>query len=144
MRLLAIAAAICAFALPAFVQAKGTVRVQQSDGSVQIYRNATIRVVGRTLHITTADKKGTLIITEAACSHIGALLRCLPYRYILQQNGAHALDFQRGTVYYNPTSAKEQLSHSSMQIEPNGVLMSLVSKKGTYLTLTGTLDGRSS
>lgn len=144
MRLLTIAVAICAFALPAVAQAKGTVRVQQSDGSVQIYRNATIRVAGRTLQIMTADKKGSLIIAEAACSHVGALLRCLPYRYVLQQNGAHLLDFERGTVYFNPTSARQQLSHSSTQIEPNGVLMAVVSKKGTYVTLTGTLDGRSS
>jgi hypothetical protein len=131
-----------ALALPSAVDAKGTVRVQQSDGSVDLYDNVTIMVVGNTLQVTTADGKGTIVINDSACSYVGQLMRCLPYRYVLKQNGEHALDFQYGTIYYNPTQTKQQLSHSSTQLEPQGILLSVKSKKGTYVTLSGKLDGR--
>jgi hypothetical protein len=133
---------VLALMLPAVCGAKGTVRVQQSNGSVQLYDNATIEVVGKTLQITSADGKGTLIINDAACSYIQKLMRCLPYHYVLQQNGTHPLDFERGTIYYNPTQTRQQMSFSSTQLEPQGVLIAVKSKKGTYVTVTGKLDGR--
>ncbi|MGZ3505838.1 MAG: hypothetical protein ACXVAC_18985 [Vulcanimicrobiaceae bacterium] len=117
-------------------------RVQQSNGSVQLYDNATIEVVGKTLQITTANGKGTLVINDAACSYVEKLMRCLPYHYVLQQNGTHQLDFEHGTIYYNPTQTKQQMTFSSTQLEPEGVLIAVKSKKGTYVTITGTLDGR--
>ena len=127
---------------PFATDAKGTVRVQQSDGSVQLYENATIAVVNKTLQIATADGKGTIIINDAACSYVGKLMRCLPYRYALEQDGTHQLDFEYGTIYYNPTDTKQQLTYSSQTLEPQGVLIAVKSKKGTYLTVTGTLDKR--
>ncbi|MBV8244839.1 MAG: hypothetical protein JOZ38_02855 [Candidatus Eremiobacteraeota bacterium] len=132
----------CAVLIPCVAEAKGTVRVQQSDGSVQVYRDVTLRVVGKTLQITTADSKGTLVITDAACSFVDALMRCLPYHYTLVQNGAHLLDFEYGTVYYNPTKTKQTLRYSSTQLEPDGVLAAVKSKRGTYVSISGTLDGR--
>ncbi len=121
--------------------ATGTMRVQQNDGSVRVYQNATIKVSQKTLRITSADKKGTIVIDKAACSFIGQVMRCLPYSMTLDQGGgAHPLDFQRGTVYINPTTTKQPLPLTSKQLEPNGIMLSLTTKIGTVVDLTGTID----
>ncbi|HTZ55294.1 MAG TPA: hypothetical protein VMB20_09535 [Candidatus Acidoferrum sp.] len=127
-------------AMPIFAQAKGTMRVQQADGSVQLYENVNIAVAGRQLLIETANKKGTLIIDRAAC-FVEGVMRCIPDRVQLKQNGKQlSLDFERGTVYFNTTDAKQTLRYSSTQLPPGGVLGSLKSPKGTYVTWSGTLD----
>ena len=126
--------------MPIFAQAKGTMRVQQSDGSVQLYDNVNLAVSGRQLLITTSNKKGTLIVDEAACSFVEHVMSCIPERVRLKQNGTQPLDFDRGTVYFNRTDTKQQLKYSSTQLPPNGVLGSLKSPKGTYVTWSGTLD----
>ena len=129
------------FGVASAVDAKGTVRVQQSDGSTQVYNNVTLRIVGQTLRITSEDGKGTLVVTKAACSFEGDLMRCLPDELVLQQGGSeHTLDFQRGTIYYNNTAAKQQLSLSSTQVPPNGILGLLLTKKGTIIAVSGVVD----
>jgi len=121
--------------------AKGTVTVQQSDGSTQTYNNVSIVIANKTLRITTADGVGTLVIDKAACSYVGNLQMCLPYSMTLDQGGgSHPLDFQRGTVYANLTDSKQPLSQSSMQLPPNGIMLSLTTKIGTIVNLTGTID----
>lgn len=129
---------------PMPAQAKGTVRVQQANGSVQTYDGVTFRVKGRTMLIQTNDKAGTLIINDAACSlRENKILTCLPYAMSLQQGGeTRALDFQHGTIYYNKSSEKQTLSYSSTQLPPNGILGMLRSGKGTYVSFSGTLDSR--
>jgi len=57
-----------------------------------------------------------------------------------QGGGSHPLDFQRGTVYANLTDSKQPLSQSSMQLPPNGIMLSLTTKIGTIVNLTGTID----
>lgn len=121
--------------------ASGTVRVQQVNGSVQTYPNSTFVVEGKTLRLTTADKKGTLVITDAACSFDGKLMRCLPYNVILKQGGSYQIPLRSGTIYYNPTGQVQTLSYSSSQIGPKGVLGTMHTVHGTYVTITGTLDG---
>ncbi|MGB6986825.1 MAG: hypothetical protein WBD74_12695, partial [Candidatus Aquilonibacter sp.] len=79
-------------ALPLFAQAKGTMRVQQSDGSVQLYDNVNLAVTGRQLLITTSNNKGTLIIDEAACTVAAGVTTCIPERVRLRQNGTQPLD----------------------------------------------------
>ena len=135
--------ALLLLSLSCIAQAKGTVRVQKADGSVQVYPNASFKVVSKTLHITTGDKAGTLIITEAGCS-LGAnkVLMCLPYSMVLVQDGTHPLDFQRGTVYYNKSDSTQTLSMSSTQLPPNGLTGLLISQRGTYVSFSGTLDAR--
>jgi hypothetical protein len=129
------------FCLASVADAKGTVRVQQSDGSTQVYSNVTLRIVKQTLRITTADGKGTLIVTKAACSFEGDLMRCLPYELVLDQGGGeHPLDFEKGTLYWNQTGTKQQLSLSSTQVPPNGVLGLLLTKKGTIIAISGVID----
>jgi hypothetical protein len=121
--------------------AKGTVRVQQANGSVSVYSGVSIRVANKTLRVTSADGKGTLIIDKAACFSDGQLERCLPYSIQLSQNGkTHPLDFKTGTVYVNLTATKQQLPMSSTQIPPKGILMALQTKIGTYVSLSGTID----
>lgn len=127
------------FVVPIVAQANGTMRVQQADGSVQLY-DVTLAVSGRQLLITTSNKKGTLIVDEAACSFDSRVMTCIPERVRLRQNGTVPLDFERGTVYFNKTNATQQLKYSSTQLPPNGVLGSMKSPKGTYVTWSGTLD----
>ena len=121
--------------------ATGTVRVQQDDGSVQVYKDAMIVVSNKTLRITTADKKGTLIIDKAACSYVGEVMRCLPNSMSLDQGGGlHPLDFQRGTVYLNATDDRQPLPLTSKQLPPRGIMLSLTTRIGTIVDVTGTID----
>ena len=122
--------------------AKGTMKVQQADGSVQVYNDVEIRAGNKQLKVTTADGKGTLRIDRAACQTVGELLRCLPYDMILTQNGkTYALDFQQGVVYVNKTKEKHNLPLSSTSVPPNGILMGISTKIGTFASMTGTIDG---
>jgi hypothetical protein len=121
--------------------ATGTVRVQQRDGSVQIYSGVRIVVRNDSMSITSHDGKGTLLIGKAACSKVADLIRCLPYDATLEQNGKAArIALQTGTVWLNPTDAEQPLSHSSAQLPPHGVLLAVKTRAGTYVSLTGILD----
>ena len=71
---------------PAF--ADGTLRSQESDGTVRVYQNVSIKVVNHTLRISTHDGKGTLIVSQAACSYVGDIKRCYPTKVSLEQGGA--------------------------------------------------------
>jgi hypothetical protein len=138
---LSICVCACTVATPSNAYAKGTVTVQQSDGSTQQYAGVTIRIISKTLRITTADGVGTLSIDRAACSYVGDLMMCLPYDMTLDQGGgSHPLDFQRGTVYLNLTDAKQQLPLSSTWLAPQGILLSLTTKIGTIVNMSGTID----
>ena len=125
----------------ASAEAKGLVKVQQADGSIQNYPDSTLYVVGKTLRITTADKKGTLVVTDAACTLADKLLKCLPYSVVLKQNGTYRIAITGGSIYFNPTHETLRLKYSSMQVQPNGVLGVMRSQHGTYVTISGKLDG---
>jgi hypothetical protein len=122
--------------------AKGMVRVQQADGSVQEYPNVTIKLVrNKALYLTTEDGKGTLVVYRAACSLVDKIQRCLPYSAELAQGGTtKPLDFKDGTVYGNLTDTKQTLPFSSTELPPNGILMLFKTKIGTYVTASGTID----
>ena len=121
--------------------ATGTMQVQQSDGSTQTYKNVSIVIGNKTLRLTTEDKKGTLLIDRAACYFVHKLMLCLPYSMTLDQGGgSQPLDFLKGTVYLNGTDEKLQLPASSQQLPPNGILLSLTTKIGTIVNLSGTID----
>lgn len=133
----------CVFALALPAYAKGTVTVQQSDGSIQEYPDSTIdysKSAGA-LTITTADHKGTLTIDQAACSYVGELFRCLLTHMYLTQNGKTSpLDFKTGTIYANTTGAKLTLPLSSQAVPPDGIVMALRTKAGTNISLIGIID----
>lgn len=121
--------------------ATGTARVQQHDGAVHTYRNVRIRIENKSMSITSRDGKGTITISKAACSVVGKLMRCLPYAAVLDQNGGtKPIAMRSGTVWLNPSDAKQQLPHSSTQLPPRGVLLSIQTRAGTYLSLNGTVD----
>jgi hypothetical protein len=122
-------------------RASGTAVVQQRDGSTKTYRNVFIRVNNDAMALTSSDRQGMLIIGKAACTHIGELVRCLPYDATLDQHGkSYHIVLQSGTVWLNPTMTAQPLSYSSAQLQPHGVLMSIHTKAGTFVSLTGTVD----
>ncbi len=121
--------------------ASGTALVQQRDGSVKIYRDVFMQIRNEELALTTADGVGTLVIGKAACTRVGQLVKCLPYDATLYQNGwKDRVKVASGTAWFNPTSTAQPLSHSSARIPPHGILLSMTSKAGTYLSVTGTVD----
>lgn len=143
MRSLALSVTCAVFlaALCAPADAKGTARVAQIDGTVQVYPNVAIRVVHQLLKITTNDGKGTLVISRAACSFVGELQECLPYTLTLYQSGkVRKLPFGSGIAYFNSTGSAKTLPHSTVQIPPHGMVMNLKTKIGTRLLVTGILD----
>jgi hypothetical protein len=130
---------LAALARPA--AAAGTAMVWQRDGSEKTYANVSVRLAREELALTTSDGMGTLVIGKAACTAAGVLVKCLPYDATLFQNGEKKrVVLRRGTVWLNPTSSNQLLPYSSAQIRPHGVLISITSKAGTYLSLTGTVD----
>lgn len=68
-----VAFAIC----PSRACATGTARIQRPDGSVSTYRNVRIGVQNQSMSITSSDGQGTVVISKAACSRVGELLRCI-------------------------------------------------------------------
>jgi hypothetical protein len=122
--------------------ATGTLRVQQSDGKVNVYPDVVIRLIShKALTITSADGKGVLKIDQAACSYAGLLRSCLLYHMEWIQAGElHPIDLVRGTIYVNLTGQKQQLPLSSTQLPPNGVLLAFLTKRGTNVSMTGTID----
>jgi hypothetical protein len=122
--------------------ATGTVLIQQKDGSTRTYQDVLVRIRNAELAVTTAAGDGTLVIGKDACGAVGKLLKCLPYDATLYQNGGkfHIALKPGGTVWLNPTSSKQPLPHSGAGLAAHGVLMSITSKKGTYVSLTGTID----
>jgi hypothetical protein len=139
---LAILAAALAVASPWSARAAGTVLVQQRDGSIKTYNNVRITVGNAQMEITSADGQGTLVLGKAACTKVGDLVRCIPYDATLFQNGLKMHIFvQSGTVWLNPTTSNQPLALSSAQLPPHGVLLSLHTRAGTYVSLTGTVDG---
>jgi len=125
---------------PVLASARGSVRIEQIDGSVKTYAGVHLRLSGGNLHIGSADGRGTLEVSHAACSYVGALQRCLPYALVLRQDGAHRITFDRGTIYFNLTDTPQPLPHSSKTVPPNGVLALLKTKRGTYISIAGRLD----
>ena len=142
-RVTAFAALATAFVLGAAAgaRAQGTLTIQHINQNADTYERVAVKVIHNTLNITSEDGKGTLIITQAACAYQGEIKVCLPTAVTLvQSGGAHALDLQRGTLYANMTDSMQWLPHSTTQLPPHGIVMSLLSGKGTYINLVGKID----
>ncbi|HTV93734.1 MAG TPA: hypothetical protein VMG98_13545 [Verrucomicrobiae bacterium] len=121
--------------------ATGTVRIQQRDGATKTYSSVRIVVFNESMAITSSDGQGTLILGKAACTKVGELLRCIPYDATLEQHGEVThIPLKYGTVWFNPSDDNQQLSYSSTQLPPRGVLLSIQTKAGTYVSLTGIVD----
>jgi hypothetical protein len=135
------AAALAALSLTAPAGATGTVRIAQPDGTTKTYTNVRIAIRDAAMAITSSDGQGTLVLGKAACTKVGELLRCLPYDATLLQNGTRLhVALASGTVWLNPSGTTQPMSHSSAQLPPKGVMLAVKTKRGTYVTLTGTVD----
>lgn len=136
--------AVLAFAVAALCRpagATGTVVIAQRDGSTKTYRDVGIRIRDAELAITSPDRQGMLVIGKAACMREGALVKCLPYDATLYQYGStFHVALKSGTVWLNPTASAQPLSFSSAHLQPRGVLLSVTTAKGTYMSLSGTID----
>ncbi len=131
--------ALIGSALPA--AAEGTTRIQQADGTIQIYRHVTMRLAGSTLWLRSGDRRGVLEVTSGACRYLGGLQRCLPYKTVYHDRGvAHTIALEHGAVYTNTTGAAVQLPHSGDRLGPHEVRVLLHTMRGTYVSVTGTLD----
>lgn len=139
---LSLLALIASFALStAAAGAVGTVTIAQADGTTNVYHDVVIKVIHSALYMTSADGKGTLVINRAACAYQGQLLVCLPTSATLVQAGATSpLDFRKGTVYVNDTDDPQQLTLSTTKVAPHSIVLSFTTKRGTYVSLTGTID----
>jgi hypothetical protein len=138
---------IAAFVLAAMAsplhpaRATGTATIQHPDGTQKTYENVRIVIWNESMAITSSDGKGTVVIGKASCTKIGELVRCLPWDATLFQNGEQLhIPLQSGTVWLNPATTTQQLSHSSTELPPHGVLLAVRTKRGTYVTLTGVVD----
>ncbi len=122
-------------------KATGTATVQQSDGTTKVYKNVVIAIRDQQMEVTTSDGVGTLVIGKAACTKVAQLVECLPYDATLYQGGHKVrIMLKSGTVWLNPTTSSQPLSMTSARIGPHGVLVSATTKRGTYFSLTGTID----
>jgi hypothetical protein len=132
-------------ALPERTLAGGVTRIQQPDGTDKSYSDVRIRFVGDNLWITSADRRGTLEVVDAACSLSGALRRCLANSLRLHQAGrVHDIDLDHGMVFANLTNQAQvmhlgQAGHNR-QLAANEVDVSVLTIHGTYITVHGTLD----
>ncbi len=135
------AVALFTFSSTLAARAEGTARIQQADGTVNVYQDVKIQIVHNTLAMTTADGKGTLMIYRAACAYQGDIYVCLPTGATLVQGGSvNPINIVRGTVYANLTDEMHQLSLSTMQMAAHSIMMAIKTKRGTYVTLSGTID----
>jgi hypothetical protein len=133
--------AALALATISTASAKGVTLVQQADGSVKTYVDVNIRMVGQTLWIQTADKKGVLKIVNGACSFTRAIERCLPYAVTLIQDGkSRQIAILHGTVFLNLTNTAQRMSLSSDELAPRTILALWHTVRGTYVTIKGKLD----
>lgn len=140
---LALVAAFSALATisPGAALANGVVRVQQSDGSVRQYPQTAMRWTGQTLWLHSADGKGVLEITTAACSDANNLVRCLPYAITLHQSGAkHPIAVANGTIYMNFSHESHHVPYSSESLASHHLLVAIRTQRGTYITVRGNVD----
>jgi hypothetical protein len=135
--------AVAAGFTPAPAHAAGILRLQKVDGSVRVYDPVALKYTKATgLVVTTRSGRDALIIKDAACSYVGdAIMRCLLDQASYEKNGTmNVLEFDSGTLYYNRSTSLQHLPRSTQGIPPKGVVVSIRSKRGTYISLTGTID----
>jgi hypothetical protein len=131
-------------ALVAPALATGTLKIQQSDNSVQTYTGVSMKIVNHTLMLTSSDKVSTVVISGGDCAKNADLVRCTGGGLTLQQDGkTHVVPFKSATFYFNLTDQDQALPLSTMKVGPHSVVFSAQTAKGTYITGNGTLDGES-
>jgi len=121
--------------------ANGTVRIQQSNGSVKTYSGVVMKVANKALTLISADGVSTVVISGADCAHNGDIIRCTGGGFRFLQDGeTHAVPFKSASFYYNPTDQDQTLSLSTMKVGPHSVVFAIETAKGTIITGNGKLD----
>ena len=122
--------------------ATGVVHFQRANGTSDSYPGATIHAARETgVSITSSDGKGVFHINTAACSFDGTLRRCFVTGVTLHQDGADkAIAIQTGTLYVNSTGSVQPLPNSKRHIPPFGLALTMLTDKGTVITVRGTID----
>jgi hypothetical protein len=139
--LLSITALAVATTAPAW--ATGTLKIQQNNNSISTYTNVGIKIVGKTLMLTSADKWSTVIISGGSCVDDNGLKRCNAKQLSMDEDGTmHVIPFVNATFYFNLTDGELMLPLSTIKIMPNSVIFSAKTDKGTYITGSGTIDGK--
>jgi hypothetical protein len=134
-------ALVAVFTAPAW--ATGTVRIQHNNDSVQTYTGVLLKIVGKTLILTSADGVSTVVISGVDCGDINTaeLVRCTGGKMSLQENGAtNNIPFKRATFYFNLTDQDKTLPLSTMKVGPHSVMFAAQTAKGTFITGDGRLD----
>jgi len=139
--LFGIAALALATTAPAW--ATGTLKIQQNNNSITTYTDVGIKIVGKTLMLTSADKWSTVIISGGSCVDDNGLKRCNAKQLSMDEDGTmHVIPFVNATFYFNLTDADVMLPLSTIKIAPNSVIFSAKTIKGTYITGSGSIDGK--
>ncbi|HTV93196.1 MAG TPA: hypothetical protein VMG98_15770, partial [Verrucomicrobiae bacterium] len=83
----------------------------------------------------------TFVINQSACAYVGMFEHCTPLRISLERGGTtRTLDIANGTVYINPTNDTQALPRSSTQLPPHGIMLTVQTKIGTYVSINGRID----
>lgn len=123
------------------VLAGGTVVIRQSDGHSDVYHDVTIKVIHGALFMTSADGKGTMVVHQAACSYQGNLMVCFPTAVTLVQAGQTSpISVRTGTIYVNSTDEPQQLALSTVKVPAHSIMLSMSTKRGTFVSLVGAID----
>jgi hypothetical protein len=139
--LFGIAALAMATTAPAW--ATGTLKIQQNNNSISTYTDVGIKIVGKTLMLTSADKWSTVIISGGSCVEDNGLKRCNAKQLSMDEDGTmNVIPFVNATFYFNLTDADVMLPLSTIKIAPNSVIFAAKTIKGTYITGSGTIDGK--
>lgn len=140
MKLTTFVFAAVVLSLTAPAAATGTIRIQQADDSVQTYTGVHMRIVNDTLTITSADNVSTVVISGTSCDKSAQPIMCKGGSISLREDGTHAIPFRSATFYFNMTDQEQQLPLSTVKVGPHSVIFVAHTKKGTFLTGSGTLD----
>jgi hypothetical protein len=93
--------------------------------------------------LTSADKWSTVIISGGSCVDDNGLKRCNAKQLSMDEDGTmHVIPFVSATFYFNLTDADVMLPLSTIKIAPNSVIFAAKTDKGTYITGSGTIDGK--
>lgn len=134
-------ALVLAFTAPAW--ATGTVRIQQNNDSVQTYTGVLLKIVNKTLTLTSADGVSTVVISGVDCGDVNTaeLIRCTGGKMSLQQDGTtNNIPFKHATFYFNLTDQDQTLPLSTVKLGPHSVMFAAQTAKGTFITGNGRLD----
>jgi len=121
--------------------ATGTVKIQQSDGSISTYSDVGLKITKTALYMTSSDKVSTVVVSGATCTKNDDMYRCTGGGMTLDEDGKpHTVPFKSATFYFNLTDQDQTLSMSTMKLGAHSVMFVAQTAKGTFITGNGKID----